>query len=84
MKFIAIFAVAIASVAFARPAEQGATADSVADATLSPAELYCYWDGTSPFCAGGCPQGYYEDRRDTCGDGACCWTGYKVRCCKNV
>jgi hypothetical protein len=42
----------------------------------------CYWDGTAPFCAGGCPNGYVERMRNGCGDGACCWTGYKVYCCK--
>ncbi|HEX6473129.1 MAG TPA: hypothetical protein VF069_28825 [Streptosporangiaceae bacterium] len=42
----------------------------------------CYWDGTAPFCAGGCPAGYVERMRNSCGDGACCWTGYKVYCCK--
>jgi hypothetical protein len=42
----------------------------------------CYWDGTAPFCAGGCPPGYAERGRSSCGDGACCWTGYKVYCCK--
>ncbi|GAA4614812.1 hypothetical protein GCM10023195_64860 [Actinoallomurus liliacearum] len=42
----------------------------------------CYWDGTAPFCAGACPPGYTERNRNTCGDGACCWTGYKVYCCK--
>jgi len=84
MKFIVLFVAAIASVAIARPAEQSADTSGVADATLDSAALYCYWDGTSPFCAGGCPEGYYEERRNSCGDGACCWTGVKVRCCKNV
>ncbi len=43
--------------------------------------LSCYWDGTSPFCAGSCPAGYTERGRSACGDGACCVTGYKVYCC---
>ncbi|KAI3322303.1 hypothetical protein HD806DRAFT_536768 [Xylariaceae sp. AK1471] len=47
-----------------------------------PAPAGCYWDGTAPFCAGSCPPGYTEENRGSCGDGACCWTGYKVLCCK--
>jgi len=42
----------------------------------------CYWDGTSPFCAGGCQEGYSECARSTSGDGATCWTGYKAYCCR--
>ncbi|KAI0327667.1 hypothetical protein GY45DRAFT_1327315 [Cubamyces sp. BRFM 1775] len=42
----------------------------------------CFWSGTAPFCAGSCPVGYTECGRDSCGDGACCWTGYKVYCCR--
>ncbi|KAI0332544.1 hypothetical protein GY45DRAFT_1335441 [Cubamyces sp. BRFM 1775] len=42
----------------------------------------CYWDGTAPFCAGSCPAGYVDCGRDACGDGACCWTGIKVYCCR--
>ncbi|KAI0105066.1 hypothetical protein GGR51DRAFT_560671 [Nemania sp. FL0031] len=41
----------------------------------------CYWDGTAPFCAGSCPGGYEECGTSSCGDGACCWTGYKKYCC---
>lgn len=41
----------------------------------------CFWSGTSPFCAGGCPDGYVDCATDGCGDGACCWTGYKKYCC---
>ena len=48
-----------------------------------PAPEGCYWDGTAPFCAGSCPRGYTEKGRGSCGDGACCWTGYKVLCCKD-
>lgn len=47
-----------------------------------PAPEGCYWDGTAPFCAGSCPNGYTESGRGSCGDGACCWTGYKFLCCK--
>ncbi|CEJ91351.1 hypothetical protein VHEMI07069 [[Torrubiella] hemipterigena] len=45
------------------------------------AAMSCYWDGTAPFCAGGCPDGYHEVERNDHGDGAKCWTGYKVKCC---
>ncbi|KAI0389673.1 hypothetical protein F5Y17DRAFT_462522 [Xylariaceae sp. FL0594] len=47
-----------------------------------PAPNGCFWDGTAPFCAGSCPTGYTEENRGSCGDGACCWTGYKVLCCR--
>ncbi|RUS34779.1 hypothetical protein BC938DRAFT_478572 [Jimgerdemannia flammicorona] len=43
-----------------------------------------YWSGTAPFCAGSCPEGYTEITRSSCGDGACCWTGYKVLCEKCI
>uniref|UniRef100_A0A8H7Y0L7 Uncharacterized protein n=1 Tax=Psilocybe cubensis TaxID=181762 RepID=A0A8H7Y0L7_PSICU len=46
-----------------------------------PAPPGCYWDGTAPFCAGFCPTGYSQQGRGSCGDGACCWTGYKYLCC---
>ncbi|KAI1738055.1 hypothetical protein F4680DRAFT_426912 [Xylaria scruposa] len=42
----------------------------------------CYWDGTSPFCAGGCSDGYEDCGTSSCGDGACCVTGYKKYCCR--
>ncbi|KAI0327666.1 hypothetical protein GY45DRAFT_1327313 [Cubamyces sp. BRFM 1775] len=42
----------------------------------------CFWSGTAPFCAGSCPAGYVDCGRDGCGDGACCWTGIKVYCCR--
>ncbi|KAI0327673.1 hypothetical protein GY45DRAFT_1372990 [Cubamyces sp. BRFM 1775] len=42
----------------------------------------CYWDGTAPFCAGGCSDGYVDCGRDSCGNGACCVTGIKVYCCR--
>ncbi len=41
----------------------------------------CHWEGTAPFCAAACPAGYTEQGRDICGDGACCWAGYKLYCC---
>jgi len=49
-----------------------------------PAPPGCYWDGTAPFCSGSCPNGYTEEDRGYCGDGACCWTGIKVLCCRNT
>jgi hypothetical protein len=52
------------------------------EAMDGPAPQGCYWDGTAPFCAGFCPRGYEEENRGSCGDGACCITGYKVLCCK--
>lgn len=44
-------------------------------------ECQCFWEGTAPFCDGQCPLGYVGIRYDSCGDGACCWTGWKVLCC---
>lgn len=44
-------------------------------------EANCYWDGTAPFCAGSCPSGYNDCGTSSCGDGACCMTGYKKYCC---
>ncbi|KAF4623302.1 hypothetical protein D9613_002397 [Agrocybe pediades] len=49
-----------------------------------PAPPNCYWDGTAPFCAGACPNGYTEEIRDPYGNGACCWTGLKVLCCRDA
>lgn len=44
----------------------------------------CYWDGTSPFCAGSCDtsNGWVECDKSGSGDGATCVTGYKKKCCK--
>ena len=42
----------------------------------------CFWDGTAPFCAGICPPGYTGKEKSSCGDGACCWAGYKEYCCR--
>ncbi|KAG6039848.1 hypothetical protein E4U41_002026 [Claviceps citrina] len=41
----------------------------------------CFWSGTAPFCAGGCETGYKDSGTSSCGDGACCVTGYKKYCC---
>lgn len=43
---------------------------------------YCYWDGTSPACRGDCPSDYWFEERSDCGDGHCCWTGHKEKCCQ--
>ncbi|KAL0947316.1 hypothetical protein HGRIS_013435 [Hohenbuehelia grisea] len=72
-------AVPAASNAVNAPAASHAVDGSAAASTPDG----CYWDGTAPFCAGSCPPGYTEENRGSCGDGACCWTGYKVYCCKD-
>ena len=93
MKLAIICAIATASIAYASPAEEGASlklAGSVLQTTSGelfgqdgPAPEGCYWHGTAPFChAGGCHTGYTESNKGSCGDGACCWTGYKALCCK--
>ncbi|KAG1735432.1 hypothetical protein EDB19DRAFT_1103603 [Suillus lakei] len=42
----------------------------------------CFWSGTAPFCAGSCEGSpTVECATSSCGDGACCWTGYKKYCC---
>ncbi|XP_078659643.1 uncharacterized protein LOC144904556 isoform X2 [Branchiostoma floridae x Branchiostoma belcheri] len=44
----------------------------------------CYWEGTAPFCnPGGCDSGI-QVASGSCGDGACCWTGHKIKCCNGV
>lgn len=54
------------------------------EAELSTDTQHCFWSGTSPFCAGSCDSsaGYSTCKIDGCGDGACCWTGYKHYCCR--
>lgn len=44
-------------------------------------ESTCFWEGTAPWCDGACPLGYVGIRYDSCGDGYCCWVGWKVLCC---
>jgi len=92
MKLAVIYAIATASMAYAAPSEEGASlklAGNIPQTTSGnliphdgPAPEGCYWDGTAPFCAGSCPNGYTESNKGSCGDGACCWTGYKSLCCK--
>jgi len=52
------------------------------DKYAGPTPPGCYWDGTSPYCDGHCPPGYDGRGHDRCGDGFCCWSGFKVLCCK--
>ncbi|KDR84156.1 hypothetical protein GALMADRAFT_133512 [Galerina marginata CBS 339.88] len=89
-----------ATVAFAAPSEDNKAVANDGSSSLKylltnspaghqasedgPAPPDCYWDGTAPFCVGFCPTGYYEENRGYCGDGACCWTGIKSLCCRNV
>jgi hypothetical protein len=90
MKFFVVLAALFATVVIASPTDS--TAAAPADESASPAGHKvaadgpapdgCYWSGTAPFCAGGCPADYTEMTRGGCGDGACCVTGEKVLCCK--
>ncbi|KFY55231.1 hypothetical protein V497_07119 [Pseudogymnoascus sp. VKM F-4516 (FW-969)] len=42
----------------------------------------CSWIGHAPMCKpGNCPAGTQACAQDFCGDGACCFTGFKVKCC---
>ncbi|XP_066287534.1 uncharacterized protein [Branchiostoma lanceolatum] len=42
----------------------------------------CDWYGTAPFCDGSCPNVRKAAVEwSKCGDGRCCWTGQKVKCC---
>ena len=86
MNFIAIFVLAVCSVAVASPTEQGAAANSVLNhGENRPAPPGCYWDGTAPFCVSeSCRDGYTEAGYSDCGDGGCCWTGHKTLCCKDL
>ncbi|KAI1013310.1 hypothetical protein LB503_001482 [Fusarium chuoi] len=43
----------------------------------------CRWEGTAPYCAGECEDGWSERGRSQCGDGSCCWTGSKALCCED-
>ncbi|XP_064253778.1 CUB and sushi domain-containing protein 3-like [Passer domesticus] len=47
---------------------------------LAPAELDTYWSGTAPICLGGCKGRHKELKRSQCGNGSCCWLGYKSFC----
>ncbi|XP_025063425.1 CUB and sushi domain-containing protein 3-like [Alligator sinensis] len=39
-----------------------------------------YWSGTAPLCLGGCKGKHKELKRSLCGNGSCCWLGYKSFC----
>ncbi|KAM4757180.1 complement receptor type 2-like [Cyanocitta cristata] len=43
-------------------------------------ELDTYWSGTAPICVGGCKGRHKELKRSQCGNGSCCWLGYKSFC----
>ena len=53
-----------------------------ATVTLSAPSPICFWKGTAPFCGGICPLGFTNMKEDDCGDGDCCFTGFKVFCCQ--
>ncbi len=42
----------------------------------------CRWDGTAPFCDGGCEEGENEVKRCASCSGKLCWTGSKAKCCR--
>lgn len=45
----------------------------------------CKWDGEAPFCDGNCSSlkgNWKKVKKSNCGDGDCCWSGYKVKCVK--
>ena len=45
----------------------------------------CRWDGTAPFCRGGCQAGETQaDPPPGSSSGSGCWTGSKVYCCRSV
>ncbi|XP_048824405.1 CUB and sushi domain-containing protein 3-like isoform X2 [Lagopus muta] len=43
-------------------------------------DLDTYWSGTAPICMGGCKGKHKELKRSQCGNGSCCWLGYKSFC----
>ncbi|XP_041317389.1 CUB and sushi domain-containing protein 3-like [Pyrgilauda ruficollis] len=47
---------------------------------VAPGELDTYWSGTAPICVGGCRGRHKELKRSQCGNGSCCWLGYKSFC----
>lgn len=46
----------------------------------TPGDLDTYWSGTAPICLGGCKGKHKELKRSQCGNGSCCWLGYKSFC----
>ncbi|KAI0327671.1 hypothetical protein GY45DRAFT_1327319 [Cubamyces sp. BRFM 1775] len=78
-----VLAISVNAVAVDNAEETNSDVTPFEGASLGTLEVSpCYWDGTAPFCAGSCPDGYVDCGRDSCGDGACCWTGIKVYCCR--
>lgn len=47
---------------------------------VAPGDLDTYWSGTAPICLGGCKGRHKELKRSQCGNGSCCWLGYKSFC----
>ncbi|XP_042738508.1 CUB and sushi domain-containing protein 3-like isoform X2 [Lagopus leucura] len=47
---------------------------------MAPGDLDTYWSGTAPICMGGCKGKHKELKRSQCGNGSCCWLGYKSFC----
>ncbi|XP_062464703.1 CUB and sushi domain-containing protein 1-like isoform X2 [Pezoporus occidentalis] len=47
---------------------------------MAPGHLDTYWSGTAPICLGGCKGKHKELKRSQCGNGSCCWLGYKSFC----
>ncbi|XP_032305034.1 sushi, von Willebrand factor type A, EGF and pentraxin domain-containing protein 1-like isoform X1 [Coturnix japonica] len=47
---------------------------------MAPGDLDTYWSGTAPICVGGCKGKHKELKRSQCGNGSCCWLGYKSFC----
>ncbi|KAF8961843.1 hypothetical protein BDZ97DRAFT_1827399 [Flammula alnicola] len=88
MYALCVFLAGVIPAGYSKPVNEGTNTNNTlaanvtegANNTLAAAPS-CYWDGTAPFCAGHCGDPYVERGRDSCGDGACCWTGYKVYCC---
>ena len=48
--------------------------------SAAPGDLDTYWSGTAPICLGGCKGKHKELKRSQCGNGSCCWLGYKSFC----
>ncbi|KAH8655233.1 hypothetical protein BX600DRAFT_515071 [Xylariales sp. PMI_506] len=50
--------------------------------TAANTKQVCFWSGTAPFCEGACPRGWSTEKKDGCGDGNCCASGWKYFCCR--
>lgn len=80
MKLFSIV-VALVSVTLASAATTSSDKSPASSLTGAVDEFNCYWSGTAPFCAGSCGPPTIECGTSSCGDGACCITGYKKYCC---